>query len=61
MIVRKLAAEFGARLVPLASVFAEALGKREATFWSVDGFHPTPAGHGLIARKWLETSGFIIR
>jgi lysophospholipase L1-like esterase len=53
-IVRKLALEFGAILVPLDGIFAEASAKREPAFWTPDGVHPTPAGHALIAHAWLK-------
>jgi lysophospholipase L1-like esterase len=54
-VVRKLAVEFGALLVPLDGVFAQAACKREAAFWAADGVHPSPAGHALIAQAWLRT------
>ncbi|HEX8994626.1 MAG TPA: SGNH/GDSL hydrolase family protein [Ktedonobacterales bacterium] len=53
-VVRRLAREFGALLVPLDGLFAAATSRREAAFWAEDGVHPTPAGHALIARAWLE-------
>lgn len=55
--VRDLAAEYGALLVPLDGLFAAAAVRREASFWAPDGVHPSPAGHGLIAKAWLETMG----
>jgi len=54
-IVRKLSKEFRTELVRLDSIFSKA-GKREKPeFWSLDGVHPTAAGHGLIARSWLDS------
>jgi acyl-CoA thioesterase I len=55
--VRRLAREFGALLIPLDGLFAQATARREATFWAEDGVHPTPAGHALIARAWLRAVG----
>ena len=52
--VRELAREFGAILVPLDGVFAQASTRREPAFWAPDGVHPTPAGHALIAQAWLK-------
>ncbi len=53
-IVRDLAREFEATLVPLDGIFAAASTQREPTFWTPDGVHPSPAGHALIARAWID-------
>ncbi len=53
-IVRDMAREFEAILVPLDGIFAAASAKREPAFWAQDGVHPTPAGHALIARAWID-------
>ncbi|MHC5033661.1 MAG: SGNH/GDSL hydrolase family protein [Planctomycetota bacterium] len=58
-VVRKLAREFGALLVPLDGVFAEACTHREPEFWAADGVHPSPPAHALIARTWLQAVGAI--
>ena len=55
--VRTLALEFGAILVPMDGVFAAACCRREPAFWSGDGVHPSPAGHALITRSWLQAVG----
>lgn len=52
--VRKLAAEFGAILVPLDELFTAAAAKAAPAYWAEDGVHPTNAGHGLIAQAWLR-------
>lgn len=52
--VRKLSRKFKTLLVPLDKIFAEATEKREPSFWSLDGIHPTLAGHALIAQSWLK-------
>jgi len=53
-VVRRLAREFNAILVPLDGIFAQAAAICEPSFWSRDGVHPTPAGHALIAQSWLR-------
>ena len=53
-IVRDMAREFEAILVPLDGIFAAASAKREPAFWAGDGVHPSPAGHALIARAWID-------
>lgn len=52
--VRELAREFDALYVPLDGIFAAAATRREPGYWAHDGVHPSPAGHALIARAWLE-------
>lgn len=56
-IVRTLAREFDALFVPLDGAFAAASSHQPPEYWAPDGVHPTPAGHGLISRTWLETVG----
>lgn len=56
-VVRKLAREYGALLVPLDGLFAAASMKAESAYWAPDGVHPTPAGHALIADAWLKATG----
>lgn len=53
-IVRNLAREFEAILIPLDGIFAEVAALREPAFWAADGVHPSSAGHALIARTWLQ-------
>lgn len=54
LIVRRLAAETGAVVVPLQSVFADALKRAPAAYWSFDGIHPNAQGHWLIAEAWCR-------
>lgn len=56
-VVRKLSEKFETVLVRLDSVFSEAVKREKPEFWSVDGVHPTAAGHGLIAWSWLDGVG----
>jgi len=55
-VVRKLAVEFGAELIPLDGLFAKMSTQAPATYWAHDGVHPTAAGHALIAEAWLENA-----
>lgn len=56
-VVRELAREYGALLVPLDGLFAAASATAEPDYWAPDGVHPSPAGHGLIADAWLKAVG----
>lgn len=56
-VVRSLACEFEADLVPLDELFAAAACRAPASYWAPDGVHPSPAGHALIAEAWLQTAG----
>jgi len=57
-VVRRLAAEFNAPLVPTQAAIDSALASQPATFWANDGVHPYPPGHMVIARAWLKTMGY---
>ena len=44
--------------VPFQSMFDEAVTESTpADYWAGDGVHPSTAGHALMARTWLETTG----
>jgi lysophospholipase L1-like esterase len=58
-VVRKLALEFGADLIPLDGLFARAATQAPPEFWAADGVHPTIPGHQLIAQAWLENAGIV--
>jgi len=53
-IVRRLAEEAGATFVPLQEVFDKAVADHDVppTHWTLDGIHPSSAGHVLIAEAW---------
>lgn len=53
-VCRELAAEFGARYVPLDGIFNAASTRVAPEYWASDGVHPSLAGHGLIARSWMD-------
>ena len=55
-IVTRLAEEFEAILIQMDRIMNEAaVANGNPAYWTRDGVHPTPAGHGLIARHWLKT------
>lgn len=54
-VVRALAAEFGAVLVPTDSTLIARAAVEVADTLADDGVHPTPRGHELIAELWLES------
>jgi len=56
-VVRRLAAEHGAVLVPADGLFAAAAVRTGPRHWVSDGVHPTPAGFGLLAEAWLDAVG----
>lgn len=56
-IVRDVAVEFGADLIPLDGQFAAAATRAPAPYWLPDGVHPSPAGHALITDAWLKNAG----
>jgi lysophospholipase L1-like esterase len=56
-VVRRLAGEFDAVLVPFQQMFDDALKEAPAGFWAGDGVHPTPAGHTRMALFWRSKVG----
>jgi lysophospholipase L1-like esterase len=52
-VVRELAAEFGAVLVPAQETLAAAAVIEGAAALAADGVHPTARGHELLAAAWL--------
>lgn len=46
--------EFGFPVIDTQSLFDKACKNAPSSFWSVDGVHPTPEGHQLIADAWLD-------
>jgi lysophospholipase L1-like esterase len=43
-----------ATFVPLQKHFDEHARRTGPAYWAADGIHPTPAGHALIAERWLK-------
>ena len=50
----RVAKKHGIQFVPLMAKFDEAAKLAEPEYWLKDGVHPTPMGHELIAREWLN-------
>lgn len=51
--VKRVADEFGMSFLPLQEMFDRACEAAPGDYWLGDGVHPTPAGHQLIADRWL--------
>ena len=56
-VVRDLASEFDAVLVPLQSRIDEQIKRVPPEKWSLDSVHPHVWAHAWIARRWLEATG----
>lgn len=48
---KAVAEKFGLGFIPLQKKFDEAAEKAPASYWLLDGVHPSAAGHELIARE----------
>lgn len=58
-IIRRLAEESNAILVPIGRAFDEAVKRGRRLQWTTnDGIHPSQVGHTLIALKFLESLGW---
>ncbi len=53
-ISEKLATEFGAHYIPLDALLAKAADAFPPLSLTKEGVHPTPQGHGIIAKHWLD-------
>lgn len=53
-IVKDLAKTYGQIFVPLQAMLDEAAEASDPGFYLGDGIHPLPAGHTLIADRWLK-------
>ncbi len=53
-ITEKLAKEYVLEYIDLQKVFDDALKIAPANHWTVEGVHPTTAGHALIKKAWME-------
>lgn len=56
-VVRRLAAEHDAVLVPAAAHLSALAGADGAGELAADGVHPTPAGHRALADLWWSVAG----
>ncbi|HET7563506.1 MAG TPA: SGNH/GDSL hydrolase family protein [Gemmatimonadaceae bacterium] len=53
----RVARHTGATFVPLQRVFDKLSQHPGPHYWSIDGVHPTPAGHAVIAEQWRHAVG----
>ncbi len=53
-VAARVAERAGATFVPLHDLFQRLALEAPPDYWAADGVHPTIAGHGVIARAWLE-------
>ena len=51
---KKVAEKYGLMYIELQSKFDEAVKMCPSEYWLADGVHPTPMGHELIKRQWIE-------
>ena len=51
---KKVAEKYHLTFVPLQEKFDEVAKCAENAYWLKDGVHPTPMGHELIKREWLN-------
>jgi lysophospholipase L1-like esterase len=58
-VVRRLAHQLDAKLVGLHDAFEQARTARPDIAWTIDGIHPSSAGHALIARLWLAAMNLL--
>lgn len=51
---KKVAEKYNLPFIPLQHKFDEAAKLAPNSYWLEDGVHPTPAGHELIKREWIN-------
>ena len=51
---RRVADRHQLKFVPLQEKFDAACAQADASYWLSDGVHPTPMGHEIIKRAWLQ-------
>lgn len=60
-VCKKLAGKYGCQFIGLQAIFDNALSLAPREYWLMDGVHPSPAGHRLIADRWLREAEYINR
>ena len=58
-VVREMAAKHADYFLPLGSIFTKALMEYKPEELALDGIHPTPIGHGIIAYEYMKTLGIL--
>lgn len=51
---KRIAEKHGLVYIPLQEKFDEMMKIQPEPYWTVEGVHPTNAGHGLIAKEWID-------
>ncbi|RFZ82107.1 lysophospholipase [Mucilaginibacter terrenus] len=51
---KDIADQYNAAFVPQQAIIDKALQSAPASYWSIDGVHPSVAGSRLMAQGWLE-------
>lgn len=54
-VAKRIAQKYGLPLIELQPAFDAACQKAPPEYWAHDGVHPTPCGHEIIKRLWIET------
>ncbi len=54
--VKRVANDYNARLINVQQIFDDAMKEtgNGPLYYTVDGVHPTPEGHALIAENWIK-------
>ena len=52
--VKRIAKKYNLPVIDLQPVFDEACKKADPDYWTLDGVHPSLAGHNLIKNLWLK-------
>lgn len=55
-VVRRIAQDYNARHLDVQKIFDDAMAQTQngPLYYTVDGVHPTPEGHALIAQHWID-------
>ncbi len=52
---KRIAEKYKLEFVPLQNIFDEVCADGDTRYWSVDGVHPTAAGHQIIKEELIKT------
>lgn len=52
--LREAAYQYAACYIPMGGIMRAASQKQPYPVWAADGVHPTPAGHALIAKSFID-------
>lgn len=58
--VKRISEKYNLYFIPLQGAFDEAAADGDTSYWTIDGVHPTPAGHQLIKELLADVVGKII-